>query len=51
VSVAKLCAALGVTHVVNNAYGVQSAAIMKGDNRHGLQLFSALVARLLQWIL
>lgn len=30
VSVAKLCAELGVTHVVNNAYGVQSAVIMQG---------------------
>lgn len=30
VAVAKLCASLGVTHVINNAYGVQSAAIMKG---------------------
>ena len=32
VAVAQLCAAAGVPHVVNNAYGVQSAQICKQLN-------------------
>lgn len=36
--VAKLCAELGMAHVVNNAYGVQSAVIMKGTHSHRFAL-------------